>query len=320
MRKEWSLLALLALSLVGCNTSSTPAPLLGDTAWDRISLIAPASEPLSAVHVAQGDTVIEGQLLAELDPRRARARLDQAQAEVARATAALEEALNGARPETLNAARSNLASLKATTREALREQQRVSDLVTRRLAPESEADRVSAAAQRAEAAQAAAEARLRELLEGTRVEQLAQAEAALAASQALLRLAELGVEELQIRAPRAGRIDALPFEAGDRPAAGAGLATLLVGDAPFARIFVPASLRGRLAPGDRFRIRIEGLQDDFTGTLREISAEPAFTPYFALSGDDASQLVYRAEIVMDGPGAAQLPGGLPLQATLLDER
>ncbi len=320
MRSEVAVHVLLALALAGCHHDPQPPPVLGETAWDRINLIAPASEPLLAVHVAQGDTVRTGQLVAELDPQRAQARLAQAQADVARAAAALQEALNGARPETLSAARAQLASLKASRVEALREQSRIEDLVARGLAAERERDRVIAAAQRASAAEAAGKAQLRELLKGTRAEQLAQAEATLAASQAASTLRERELDELALRAPRDGWVDALPFEAGDRPPLGASVASLLVGTAPHARVYVPASLRAQVAANSRFDLRVEGIETPLSGRLREIAAEPAFTPYYALSGDDASQLVYRAEILIDDPAAARLPAGLPVQATLRDER
>ena len=40
----------------------------------------------------------------------------------------------------------------------------------------------------------------------------------------------------------------------------------------------------------------------------------SFTPYYALAGDDAARLVYRAELVLQGDGAADLPAGLPASA------
>ena len=45
--------------------------------------------------------------------------------------------------------------------------------------------------------------------------------------------------------------------------------------------------------------------------------EAAFTPYYALSGDDASRLTWRAEAVLEGAGAAALPAGLPLDAEVV---
>ena len=59
-------------------------------------------------------------------------------------------------------------------------------------------------------------------------------------------------------------------------------------------------------------MRVEGVATPFTATLRSIRSEPSFTPYYALAGDDASRLVYRAELC--STGGAELPAGLPVTA------
>ena len=89
-------------------------------------------------------------------------------------------------------------------------------------------------------------------------------------------------------------------------------------DAPYARVFVPAGQRTSLREGQRFDVRIQGIDQSYTGELRTIEREPSFTPYYALSGEDASRLVYRAEIVLTDATARDLPAGLPLTATPRD--
>jgi HlyD family secretion protein len=95
---------------------------------------------------------------------------------------------------------------------------------------------------------------------------------------------------------------------------GAPLVTLLVGEAPHARVYVPQALRAQVAVGDAATVRVEGVEGEFAGTVRMIRSEPLFTPYYALTGQDASRLSYLAEIQL-GADAAQLPAGLPLSVT-----
>ena len=90
---------------------------------------------------------------------------------------------------------------------------------------------------------------------------------------------------------------------------------MLVGDSPYARVFVPASQRPEVKIGDRFDVRVQGVAQPFTARVRSIRSEPSFTPYYALAGDDASRLVYRAELLLEGTAAADLPAGLPASAT-----
>jgi HlyD family secretion protein len=83
-------------------------------------------------------------------------------------------------------------------------------------------------------------------------------------------------------------------------------------------VFVPAPRRSEVEVGTRFTVHVEGIATPFTAKLRSIRSEPSFTPYYALAGDDASRLVYRAELLLDaGAGVAELPAGLPLTAVTM---
>jgi HlyD family secretion protein len=264
--------------------------------------------------VAEGDRVEAGTVLLELDARRQDARIAETRAELEASKARLAELTHGARIETIDAARANLARARAAAADAEAEYTRVAELRRRELVAQSIVDQALAARNQRRAETQAAEAQLRELTAGTRPEQVEQAAAAVEAARAALAMLELTRERLTVRAPRAGRVDALPFRPGDQPPVGAELVSLLVGDAPYARVFVPAPRRAEIEPGTRFDVRVAGIADTFAATLRSIRSEPSFTPYYALAGDDASRLVYRAELVLEG--GADLPAGLPVTATV----
>ncbi|AYC33797.1 HlyD family efflux transporter periplasmic adaptor subunit [Pseudomonas cavernae] len=307
-------LALLLLAtLTGCEPQA-PTALLGTLEWDRIALPAESSERILRWAVAEGEQVQAGQLLLELDPSRQDARIRQAEGAVAQAAARLTELSNGARLENIEAAQATLASSRATLIDAERNFQRIAALYQRGLVAIAEQDRARASRDQARAEVSNADARLRELTNGTRPEQLEQAAAALEAARGQLAQQQVDRAHLSVHAPRAGRVDALPFKPGDQPPAGAVVVSLLVGDAPYARVFVPAPQRSRLAIGDRLRVQVEGVELVFDARVRSIRSEASFTPFFALTGDDASRLVYRAELLLEGDAARQLPAGLPLSA------
>jgi HlyD family secretion protein len=264
--------------------------------------------------VAEGDRVDAGTVLLEQDARRQDARIAAARGDLAQAEARLEALANGARIETIDAARANLAQSRAAESEAVMDYERMAELESRGLVATAALDQSFAQRDQAHAQVQSFEAQLRELTHGTRPEQVEQAAAAVEAARASLASLELTRERLTVRAPRAGRVDALPFHPGDQPPVGAELASMLVGDAPYARVFVPAPRRAALQPGDRFEIHVEGVEEVFGAKLRSIRSEASFTPYYALAGDDASRLVYRAELVLEGAGSADLPAGLPVSA------
>ncbi|WP_394559320.1 HlyD family secretion protein [Aquipseudomonas alcaligenes] len=306
------LAGLLMVSLAACDSGGEQ--LLGTLEWDRVGLPAEASETILAWKVAEGDQVTEGQALLELDPRRQDARIAQARGEVDQAAARLAELSNGARSETIDSARATLARNRAELTDAGRNFTRIAELYQRKQVAIAELDRARAARDQASAATRSAEAQLRELTNGTRPEQIEQAAAALDAARGNLAQLQVGREHLSLRAPRAGVVDALPFKVGDQPPAGAELVSLLVGEQPYARVFIPASIRAQVQVGDAMSIHVQGIEQPFQAKVRSIRSEAAFTPYYALTGDDASRLVYRAELVLQGEAARKLPAGLPLHA------
>ncbi|MGH9380097.1 MAG: HlyD family efflux transporter periplasmic adaptor subunit, partial [Thermoanaerobaculia bacterium] len=120
---------------------------------------------------------------------------------------------------------------------------------------------------------------------------------------------------LTLRAPAAGRVDALPFEPGERPRAGDPVIVLLADGAPYARVYVPAAVRPRVDLGSAARVHVDGYAEPFAGEVRRIASEASFTPFFALTERDRGRLVWIAEITLSGDQARRLPTGLPVEAT-----
>jgi len=309
--------SLLLIAVSGCSRGSGPPPLLGTLEWDRVAVPAEVSEPITQILVKEGDTVQANQPLLTLDARRTQAQFDAAHADQERLTAALEELRHGARSETIDASRAALARAQAAAANARLARDRAAEIRKKGLVSQAELDNANAALRQTEADANAARANLAELLHGTRPEQLAQGEAQLAQATASVAQLAITLERLNVRAPRAGRVDALPFKLGDRPPQGAGVVSFLVGDAPYSRVFVPETQRVGMQQGARFTVAVQGIAQPFTATLLRIASEASFTPYYALTGDDASRLVYRAELALEGEAARTLPAGLPCQVTPL---
>lgn len=306
-------LVAVCLLATACHRSSE-SQMLGTLEWDRVGVAAEVSEPIQRIAVKEGDTAHAGDLILELDPRRTDADLAQASADARKAEAALAELRHGTRIETIDATRATLSGAQSTEVNARRERDRLAEIRKRGLIAQADLDNAETALRTATAQTNNARANLAELLNGTRIEDIDQAEAALASAQAAVQHLTLTRARLDVRAPTDGRVDALPFKLGDQPPLGATLVSMLSGPAPYARIYVPASQRARLAQGARCRVQVEGVASEFTATIRSLRSDPAFTPYFALTGDDASRLAYRAELVLDGEDAKKLPAGLPAQA------
>ncbi len=312
MKQNLVLGAMLASTLCGCR-SSDESLLLGTLERERVAVTAQASERITRIDVVEGDAVHAGVSILSLDARRSDARIEQTRAEVRRAQSALAELRNGTRIETIDAARADLAGTLASTANAKRERDRLAEIRKRGLIAQADLDRAETALRNALAQRDAARARLAERLNGTRIEDIEQAEASLASAQSAVDQLELERARYDVVAPRDGHIDALPFKLGDQPPAGATLVSLLAGPL-YARVYVPASQRQLIKPGSACMLSITGTGMLYKAHVRSIRSDPAFTPYFALTGNDASRLAYRAELVLDNQDAGTLAAGIPVQA------
>lgn len=306
-------LALIAVGALGCSDDASRIPSVGTLERDRIELVAEANEPIVEIAVREGDLVETGQLLLRLEGERMAAQVAQAEAVRDEARARLAEAQRGPREERIVEGRARLAGAESAVINAGRELERARRLADVDFESQSRLDSLQALYDHAIARRDEARAALEAMLEGTTIEELDQARSALAAAEAALVEASVRLARLEVRAPSAGQVDALPFELGERPAPGAVVAVMLADQAPYARVYVPEPVRVNLVSGVRAEVRIDGRERPLEGRLRMISHEATFTPYFALTRYDRSRLSYLAEVDLVGDDARDLPTGIPVE-------
>ncbi|MEO5829006.1 MAG: HlyD family efflux transporter periplasmic adaptor subunit [Rhodanobacter sp.] len=301
---------LAAGALAGCHTQ--PPQALGTLEYDRITLPAAVAERIVAIDVHEGQRVSAGQSLLQLEPAQTQAGLAAAEAQAQQRQDALTELLNGPRAEDIAQARANLAAAQAQARESRAYYQRLLVLKQNNYVAAADLDRARAAAGSADGRVAQTRASLDEMLHGNRPEQIAQGRAALAAAQAQAEADRVLLGKLHVVAPRAAVVDSLPYRLGDQAPVGAPLAILLVGEAPYARIYVPEQQRANVQVGDTLQVFVAGREQPYAGKVRMLRSEPVFSPYYALIGEDAARLSYLAEVSL-GSDAAKLPAGLPVR-------
>jgi len=290
--------------------------LPGTVERDRIELAADSDEFIVSLPFAEGARVKAGDVIVEQDAEISAAGIDAARAQLAEAEARVEELRSGPRTTSIAAAAARRDRARVERDDAVRERDRLLGLVRQSLVSRSDADRQVAAANAAEASLQEAESALRELREGTRAEQLAQAREAADSARASLRALQTTSARLEVRAPVSGTIDALPWHVGEKPPRGATVAVLLADGAPYARIHVPAPLRARVKTGTTATLRVDGMQRAFKGQVRFVASEAEFTPYYSLTAADRSRLSFLAEVVFDETDATTLPSGIPVDVTL----
>ncbi len=305
--------ALVASLLLLAACEADPLGMPGTLEYDQITVPATASEPLRELLVHEGAVVTAGAVLMRFDTARLAARHAAAMAQADHAREVLRALVAGARRESRAEALARVQAAEAVAGNAAQQFERVRALVARGVLPAAQLDTAEAARREAAAQVAAARAASDVLAHGSRREDIAAARAGLRAAEAAAADVAVDLARLEVRSPRAGRIDSLPYKPGDQPSIGATLAVLLVGPLPYARIYVPAPLLAAAKVGATLKVLVEGQRQPLLGRVRAVRSEPTFTPYYALSGEDAARLAYLAEIQLDA-AAAGLPAGLPLRA------
>ncbi len=317
MKHITSTIALLVL-VAGCSNEENPYRVVGQLASDRYEMTAEGNEPITAIHVAEGQYVAAGDVLVMQDPRRAGARLDQAEAALAQAQARLDELVRGPRAEKISAARAGVdgASRDLEFRQA--EMQRTHEVHTRGLASPEALDQAKAALDAAESNLDMRQAQLEELLTGTTVEELAQAEQAVKQAAAVRDAALIDLERHTLVSPVDGIADTRLFELGERPSPGQPLIIVLGGQQPYARVFVPETIRVDIEPGTRARIFVDGLDEVLDGQVRWVASEAAFTPYYALTERDRGRLSFVAKVDIT-TARPRLPDGVPVEVEFVTD-
>jgi len=309
-------LALSALMLAAGFSGDRHVPAVGTIERHRFEIAAPANEQIVAMPVVEGQAVKQGELVAQLDSGSLAANRASVAAQVSQLQHRLDELVHGARSEELAQARAQVAAATAQRDQSAKEYQRLAELLARGLAAQSQVDVQQQLRDSSAAALHSAQAGLELLQHGTRSEQLDQARAALRSEQSLLEQQDVLLERLKLLAPVDGVIEALPFRAGERPPLGAPVVIMLASGVPFARVYVPEPQRAQLHAGQTLRVHVDGIAQPFLGTLRYISGEASFTPYFALTQRDRSRLAFLAEIDLPEPAARDLPAGVPAEVLL----
>jgi len=313
MKYTHALLPVLLTLITACNDPGNKS-MVGTLERERVEVSVESNEAIIAIHVTDGQLLKAGDLILEQDPAKLEKILSQQSALRDQAAARLAELERGPRTETIREARAQLESARASAKNAAANLKRIEALFARELSDQSALDLATTLQHTTAATEQAVSESLKRLLNGTTIEELDQAAAALRASEAGIERVLLDLERLKVYAPVNGMLDKRLYQVGERPRAGSTVAVILDNARTYARVYVPEPLRSSLQPGKQLDVRIDGNSRIFTGTLRWVSADASFTPYFALTQHDRSRLSYLAEI--DIPEASSLPSGVPLEVDL----
>ena len=231
----------------------------------------------------EGDALKPEQLLMRLDAAELEARSAQA-------AAVLDELKAGPRKEELESARNDWQSLVAQFDFAKSDAKRALELYAEKTIPAAERDRAVSQAETLEKSVAAAKSRYDLLLAGTRPERIAQAEAQ-------LREIQTQIHEMNIYAPTNAVLEVLHVRKGDVLAPNQNVATLLLSNHLWVRVYVPEPWLGYIKLNEKVRVQVDSFPNrDFPGVVEQIARAAEFTPRNVQTVSDRVKQVFGIKV------------------------
>jgi len=256
------------------------------------------------VLVDEGDTVEAGQVLARMDPHTLLAQRAESAARVRQARDAVAQAEAGLAMRRADAAAAGASVVQRLSEldAAQRRLRRSTTLAAAGAAPSQELDDDQARVRGAEAAVAAARAQREaaaaavEAARAQVIEARSSVDVALAAAAGI----EADLRELDLTAPRAGRVQYRVAEPGEvLPGGGTVLNLIDLGDV-FMNFFVPETAAGRVALGAEVRLRLDAAPGFIVpARVTYVASSAQFTPKSVETASERQKLMFRVKAQVD---------------------
>jgi len=281
------LLVFVLLWLPGCRQPAVPVS--GTIEVDEAHVASRYGGRVEKIYADEGAVLKAGDPIVDLEATELKARRDLMAAQ-------LDELEHGPRPAEIEAAKQDWKSLSAQLEFARAEAKRQQDLLRQKTVSPSDSERAVSVANALEKSAAAAQNRYELLVEGTRPERIAQARAQLAEIDAQLR-------EMCVTAPGPSVLEVLGVKLGDVLPANREVATLILPQHLWVRVYVPESWLGRIKAGDEVRVNVDSWPGgNFRGVVEQVNRQAEFTPRNVQTVEERVKQVFGIKIKLDNNG------------------
>jgi multidrug resistance efflux pump len=285
-----------------------PLKVSGYVEADEVRVGSRVGGRVKSVRAEEGFMVRAGDVLVELEPYDLIERRAEAAAVLAERSARLDELVAGPRPQEIAAARASVEAAAAQRDLAQLNFDKVKKSFEGGAASPEELDRATQQLKSATAELERATQQHKLLEAGTRPEEIAQAKAALEQAKASLSAIERQVEELVVKAPLDGRVEAVDLEPGDLIAANAPVLSLTDLRTVWVRAFVPER-HLNLQNGQAVRVTVDSFPGrSFRARVTFIASQGEFTPSNVQTPEERSKQVFRIKATLEEGTDVLRPG------------
>ena len=246
--------------LAGCNRRTNAVS--GTIEVDEVHVASRSAGRVEKIFAWEGDMLKAGTPIVQLEASEMKARRDLAAAQINTAEHDVE------------AQSAQLEFLKADA-------QRQQDLLKRNTVSPSEAERAISAAKAQEKSIGAARARV---------------------EQARAQLADMDaqIQEMKIVAPTDSILEVLSVKVGDVLPANREVATLILPQRLWVRVYVPEPWLGLIKLNETVRVRVDSFPDrDFAGVVEQINRQAEFTPRNVQTVEDRIRQVFGVKVRLE---------------------
>jgi membrane fusion protein YbhG len=245
------------LFFTGCRRQNSTVS--GTIEVDEVHVASRSAGRVEKIFAWEGETLKAGAVIVQLEASELKARRDLAAAQI-------------------NTAQHDVEAQSAQLEFLRADAQRQQDLLKRNTVSPSEAERAMSAAKAQEKNIAAARARV---------------------EQALAQLADMDaqINEMKIVAPADSILEILSVKVGDVLPANREVATLILPDRLWVRVYVPELWLGSIKLNETVRVRVDSHPDrDFSGVVEQINRKAEFTPRNVQTVEDRIKQVYGVKV------------------------
>jgi HlyD family secretion protein len=254
-----SALLVVALSIFCSSCDKRKNAVSGTIEVDEAHVGPRMAGRVEKIFSQEGDRLKEGQMIAQLEASELKARRDLAAAQI-------DTAIRDADAQS--------AQLEFLRSDAKRQQ----DLLKRKVVSPNDAERADSAAKTQEKSLEAAQMRI------------IQARAQLADIEAQLK-------EMQVLAPAESILEVLNVKVGDVLPPNGEVATLLLPQHLWVRVYVPEPWLGHIKIGDQVRVQVDSFPGkDFPGVVEQVNRQAEFTPRNVQTVEDRIRQVFGVKV------------------------
>ncbi|WP_206668525.1 HlyD family secretion protein [Pseudomonas saliphila] len=295
----------------------------------EIDIATKSGGRLLEVLVREGEFVDAGEMLAQVDTQSLQASLREAQAQVQQAEHAKSaaEAMVLQRESEKAAARAVVAQRQTELSSARNRYKRSQTLASRGSISVQQLEDYQAAVEGSAAALNAAKAQESSMdaaIAAARA-QVVQAQSLIAAAEATVARLQVEIDDADLRAPRAGRVQYRVAEPGEVLGAGGRVLNMIDVSDVYMTFYLPTAAAGRVALGTEVRLVLDAAPDVvIPAKISFVASQAQFTPKTVETQSERLKLMFRVKASIDPEllrkYAQQVKTGLPGMAYVrLDE-